>query len=247
MEAYERGSGRPRKDGLVRDKEGNLRDPEGLITTEEDWAQLVAEKFAAQERDIPEDEPEVPNVSASVSADDSVVADLVAEVRRLREQVESQTPARDRPSGKWEYDYQKQAHLRVMGGLEVEHPKGFRPKPPSGIPMYVATDGGTTDHITPPVKKYIKYDQTGANPLKDEHGQTQYTEINVACGAAVDAEGEPILTDEYKLWLHVKGKGGRLNSTVLSDISAGKGLPQDAVMEHNVEFGDNGIPLTNSD
>jgi|15BtaG_2_1085339.scaffolds.fasta_scaffold01181_8 hypothetical protein len=228
MEAYKRGSGRPRKDGLVRDAEGNLRDPGGHITTEEKWATRA---------------PEENEAAAEPTSNDAVIQEMAAELRRLREQVESQAPQQDKITGKWDYHYKNQPHLRVFGGLEVDHQPGFMPHPPSGIPMYEAVGGGTTDHLEAPVKKYMKMDGMG-NPQLGEDGQAQHTEVPVAKAATRDANGDPILTHEYKVWLHLKARGKRLDSNAMSDIAAGKGLPAGSVASQEVEFNDAGVPVT---
>jgi len=195
--------------------------------------------------DIPEDEPEVPNIRAAASANEepSIVEGLVEEVRKLREQVLAQQPREDRPDGKWNYIYKNQSHLRVMGGLEVENPPGWEPFPPSGIPRYVAVGGGTTDHIEAPLKTFPKFDAVG-NPLLGDDGMPVYTEVPIAKAAEKDADGKPVKTEEYKLWLHMRAKGKRLGSDVMSDIAAGKGLPAGAVIADGITIGDNGIPIT---
>lgn len=238
-----RGKGRPRKDEYLLDKDGNhVFDEKG---------KKILKAAVPEMRDIPEDEPEVPNQVASQSADNDAVRALVEEVRTLRAQVEAQAPHREQATGTWDYDYSRQSHLRVMGGLEVNHPEftsGEKlPLPPSGIPRYKAKGGGTTDHIEAPTKKFIKYDATGANPLLDEHGQPQFTEVPVAKAAELDAAGNPILTDEYKFWLHEKARGRRLSGNAMTDIAAGKGVPDGAVVQSDVLIGDNGIPVTNDD
>lgn len=225
-----RGRGRPSKDQYILDESGEyLLDTEGNkqlkpILTEEDQ--------------------EIPNTSPAVSSNPDVVQDLVDEVRRLRQQVQDQAPGKETISGKWDYDYSKQQHLRVHGGLEVSHPPGFLPAPPGRISMYKTEDGGTTNDLVTPIKKYLKFDGTGANPLLGEDGQPLYTNVPIGKAAARGEDGKPILTDEYKFWLHKKARGERLDSNVLSDISAGKGLPGGAIADSSVSFGDNGIPLT---
>jgi hypothetical protein len=241
MIEYQRGSGRPRKDGLVRDIENNLRDPEGNIV--EDPDAYVAELKAQEEEEI---------VDAAASSQGDMKA-LLSEMRdelkeELRREMTALQPGRVKPSGKWDYDYQNQSHLRVMGGLEVDHPEfrsgKERPHPPSRIPMYIAQGGGTTSSIDAPTKRYLKHDAVG-NPQLDEHGQAIYTEVPIGKGAMKDENGDPILTDEYKFWLHVRSRGDRLDGTAMSDISAGKGLPPGAVAAAGVEFNDAGIPVTN--
>lgn len=51
------------------------------------------------------------------------------------------------PLGHYARNYKAEPSLRVTGGLEVEHDRGFRPLPPSYIHRYVRNDGaGATDY-----------------------------------------------------------------------------------------------------
>ena len=44
------------------------------------------------------------------------------------------------PSGHYERDYHAEPALRVYGGVEVAHKKGFEPNPPGYIPKFIALD-----------------------------------------------------------------------------------------------------------
>ena len=66
------------------------------------------------------------------------------------------------PSGTYNRNYRGEEALRVYGGVEVEHPPGFEPKPPGWLPMYNAIQGGTTS---------IKH-----RAIKNEAGTFQKTE-----------------------------------------------------------------------
>ena len=103
------------------------------------------------------------------------------------------------PQGIWARNYLGEQALRVYGGVEVAHPSGFIPNPPSYIPKYVAQDGGTTDHV---------------DGWKDREGMAHQ-------GALKDANGVPVKTDMFKHWLDVRIDGGRLDGEVQSDIAAG--------------------------
>lgn len=221
MEAYERGSGRPRKDGLVRDKDGNLRDPEGFVI--EDPSTYVPPQDVA---------------SANEEAADSSELDALREqLAQMQEQINQANPQVAQPNGKWNVNYRAK-HLRVHGGVEVAHQPGFRPPPPSSIKMYVAEDGTYTDHIEQPMMAKMKYDSQG-NPQMGEDGMPVFTRYPIAKAAKI-VNGEPVLTPEYKHWLHVRSSGGRINSTVMSDIAAGKGLPSGA----SAPAMSDGIPVT---
>lgn len=51
------------------------------------------------------------------------------------------------PLGHYARNYKAEPSLRVTGGLEVEHERGFRPLPPAYIHRYVRHDGaGATDY-----------------------------------------------------------------------------------------------------
>lgn len=213
-----RGPGRPRKDGKVRDDEGNLVDP------------------ATLERDIPEEEPESPDVTAvqsanagaSAAANNDVIEEMRRELAALRAQV-GELPKRAVPDGTWNVNY-KAEHLRVHGGVEVQHPPGFRPLPPSSIPRYKAVGGGTTDHIDAPVMRYPKTNEFG-QPVLGDDGNQLFTEVPIGKAAQKDERGQPVLTDEYKYWLFVRQTGDRLEGNVMSDIAMGKGIPKDATYD----------------
>jgi hypothetical protein len=103
------------------------------------------------------------------------------------------------PQGAWERNYLGEQALRVYGGVEVAHPAGYVPNPPSYIPKYVAQDGGTTDHV---------------DGWQDREGNTHR-------GALKDAHGQPVKTDMFKYWLDKRVTGDRLEGEVQSDIAAG--------------------------
>jgi len=48
------------------------------------------------------------------------------------------------PDGTYNRNYRGEEALRVYGGVEVEHPPGWEPSPPSWLPMFYAVGGGTT-------------------------------------------------------------------------------------------------------
>jgi len=48
--------------------------------------------------------------------------------------------------GKYTRNYANEPALRVYGGLEVAHPQGYIPLPPSYIARYLTPTGNTTDH-----------------------------------------------------------------------------------------------------
>jgi len=66
------------------------------------------------------------------------------------------------PDGTYKRNYRGEEALRVYGGVEVEHPPGFEPSPPSWLPMYYSKNGGTT---------YLK-----DKAVKNEDGTPQKTE-----------------------------------------------------------------------
>lgn len=225
-----RGPGRPRNDEY--DEAGKLRDPEEIM------------------RDIPEDEPEdepdeVPNIEAAASANTDMQA-LRAELAELRKQVEQNTPRKQAPDGVWRHN-PRAPHMLVHGGPEVEHhewgPGKGRPLPPSAIPMYEAVGGGTTNTLEQQYRFLPEFDELG-HVKTDEKGEEVGKHIPVGKAAKRDAEGNPVLTTEYKVWLHVKNRGDRLGSNVMSDIAAGKGIPKDAKLSKEIEFDAAGIPVT---
>jgi len=97
-------------------------------------------------------------------------------------------PGQGAAIGHYERNYDKEAHLRVTGGLEVKHPPGFKPLPPSFISMYKAPNDMKTSNEEEAIK---------------------------------DANGEPILTQDYKHYLDMKHAGRHLDGKVQSDMSVG--------------------------
>lgn len=166
------------------------------------------------------------NAVAVASQMGSELDEMRAQMEEMRRLLEANVPeAPLKPDGRWRVNYDRKSN-RVHGGKEVEHPPGFRPNPPSTIPMYVAEGGGTTDHLEVPYQEYPEVDNFG-NPVIDEKtGEPKVVKAPRGKRAARDSKGEPILTEEYKLWLHVRSTGDRLEGSVMSDIAAGKGLPQ---------------------
>ena len=61
-------------------------------------------------------------------------------------------PGQGAPIGHYERNYEQEAHLRVTGGVEVSHPKGFKPLPPSYISMYKAPNSMKTPIIEEALK-----------------------------------------------------------------------------------------------
>lgn len=212
-EVVKRGRGRPRKDEY--DENGNLKP---LVQVLED-------------RDIPEDEPEVPE-----PAPQPVQMTREQALEMLREA--AQTPegrallglkAGQGPSlGRYHRTYDRDPNIRVTGGLEVKHGPDFRPLPPEYIDMYVGKDGGTTNYLDP---YYV--DEERHVTRKDGNGKTVLTEdgnpvadrklmrVMKHPGAARHPDGSPVLTDGYKAFLDAKMEGKTLNSNVRSDIQAG--------------------------
>ena len=225
-----RGPGRPRKDGMVRDEEGNL-----VAADEQDTEVL--------ERDIPEDEPESPNETAAASSAGDLEALKAALKEELRAEIQSSLPAAQRePDGVWRVNY-NQEHYRVHGGKEVEHPRGFRPLPPEGIPMYEAVGGGTTSNLEQAYRFLPEFDQLGHVKL-DDQGNPVGKKIPVGKVAKKGPDGKPVLTAEYKHWLHVRSNGGRRGSNVMSDIRAGKGI-QGVTDGDPLPVDADGVPVTN--
>ena len=198
------------------------------------------DKLKILEEAMAEDQEAADSASQDVPQDlrEELKAELLKELRtELR-------PAQAVPDGEWVRDYAKEAHLRVMGGVEVRHPKGFRPRPPSGLPMYHSTEGAYTDSVDPVFRTHYRSDANG-NPVVDDQGRPQGTQVMVTPGAKKDENGKPILTEEYKQWLFVRLRGDRLDSTVMSDIRSGKGIPQGAVVDGDpIQTDDEGVPYT---
>jgi len=180
-------------------------------------------------RDIPEDEPEVPNEPAVASASQDVNAELLNRISELEARLGT-LPKRATPDGTWKRNYKAEEALKAHGGLEVQHPAGFEPLPPSTIPRYVATDGGTTDHAEPVYQRVYKYDDHG-QPIVEDDGSHKFVQKLIAHGAKKDENGKPMKTEEYKLWMFVRLRGDRLDGNVMSDIAAGKGIPEGAVYD----------------
>ena len=70
------------------------------------------------------------------------------------------------PQGEYDRDYSNEDALKVYGGVEVAHDKGFEPLPPSWIDKFVATTGGTTNDPT-----LADWDDAG-KPIKAEAYKT---------------------------------------------------------------------------
>jgi hypothetical protein len=106
------------------------------------------------------------------------------------------------PSGVYRRDYEREPALAVTGGREVAHERGFEPDPPSYIRKYVGQQPNTTTD-------YASLDQVPPDRRQN---------ANVA---ARDPQGQPLKTDEYKLWVDKQNEGGRLDGKVRTDISVG--------------------------
>jgi len=156
------------------------------------------------------------------------MAQMQRQIEALTKQVGGIVPDKPAMDGTWNRNYDAK-ELRVHGGTEVRHAPGFRPDPPSSISKYVAKLGGTTDHLEVPFQDFYQFDAIG-NPIMDEEtGEQKVTRAPRGKAALLDEDGKPVLTDEYKYWLSVRQTGARLEGDVMTDIAAGKGLPQDAV------------------
>tara|TARA_R100000808_G_scaffold7522_1_gene22040 strand:+ start:12152 stop:12823 length:672 start_codon:yes stop_codon:yes gene_type:complete len=94
------------------------------------------------------------------------------------------------PSGDYTRNYSAEPALRVHGGVEVAHQKGFEPLPPSYIPKFVAADGVTT---CPDPEKALK--GPDGRPVKTEHykhwldlkSQGKKMDTNVRYGIMADS------------------------------------------------------------
>ena len=169
----------------------------------------MAKQTAPKLPAIPEDENPVEPVPASV--EDQLLAALTNPELANRVVEVALTTAKGKrllgipagvgvPTGEWvDRDYDNDRALAVTGGVEVKHPPGFQPLPPSYIQRYEGEGGGTTDHV---------------DAAFDDERQ-------VAPGAQKDAQGRPVLTAAHKHWRDVKNSGGRLNSDVRSDMATG--------------------------
>lgn len=163
--------------------------------------------------------PPDPEAGDADSASQDVMAEMVDQMASLQAQVKALTPAIDVPDGTWNRNYEAEPHLKVMGGVEVKHPPEFRPAPPAGVPKFVSIDGGVTDYESDQFRVHYLTDQFG-NPDLEEDGSQKVRKVLIHRGAKM-LGGEPVLTEDYKLWLHTKLKGGRLNSTVINEMKSG--------------------------
>lgn len=116
------------------------------------------------------------------------------------------------PLGEWDRSYDDEAALKVYGGVEVRHHKGFYPKPPGYIPMYVAPSGRTTNH---------------KEDIYTPGGEKMHE------GALKDSKGNPVKSMRYKQWLDKAIKGEKLDGKVRFDIISESSL--NAQMPANVE------------
>lgn len=112
-------------------------------------------------------------------------------------------------AGEWMPNYQR-VDNHVMGGLEVEHAPGVTPLPPAAIPLY------ETD-----------------NRFRGQEKSTTALKHLARRGA----DGEPVKTEQYKLWLDLKMAGRNMSRNELIDIEKQtEGSPQLAI-------GDDGAPV----
>ena len=103
------------------------------------------------------------------------------------------------PVGEYQRNYKGEEHLRVHGGVEVEHEQSFEPLPPSYIWKYEAKDGNQTNY-EPGQAAAVK--MHALEPLKDDAGR-------------------PIKTEMYRFYLDRQMNGERLDGNVRSDMAAG--------------------------
>jgi len=158
----------------------------------------------------------------------SAMEEMQAQLKVLQAQVDRANPKARAPDGKWITNYDAK-HMRVHGGVEVRQDwSNEPPHPPASIPMYVAEGGGTTDHLEIAYQEYYKFDTVG-NPVMNEDGTQQFVKAPRSKRALRDVEGNPVMTEEYKYWIHIRQTGDRLDGDVMSDIAAGKGLPEGAI------------------
>ena len=73
-------------------------------------------------------------------------------------------PGQASPSGDYNRNYESEPALRVYGGVEVAHPPGWEPSPPSWLPMWLSTDGGKTSS-----KEQAAVDVDGNNIKTEEY------------------------------------------------------------------------------
>jgi len=159
-------------------------------------------------------------------------------VASIKEELRKELMAELRPQKSpqnFKRDYDRDPELRVTGGIEVKHPDGFLPLPPSYINPYVSKDGGETVYLDPYVvveKKAVpKKDEAGKIIVTSEGNQV-YEEQDIQVvkdpGAARDKDGNPILTDSYKHWLQVRWvEGGRLTNDVRTNMAVGQFVAED--------------------
>tara|TARA_B100001123_G_scaffold422752_1_gene532092 strand:+ start:4603 stop:5274 length:672 start_codon:yes stop_codon:yes gene_type:complete len=73
-------------------------------------------------------------------------------------------PGQGAPVGHYRRNYENEPHLRVTGGVEVQHDTRFRPNPPSYIKKYKAPDGFRTD-----LETEAMYDANDEPALTEEY------------------------------------------------------------------------------
>lgn len=129
--------------------------------------------------------------------------------------------------GLWNRDYDSEKSLKVHGGVEVRHPKGFRPSPPSYINMYVAEGGGETNHTVSPTME-----------IRGDDGKVK--RVYMYRPAKKGPDGNPILTQAYMRWLDTKQAGGRLGSSVRTDEAI---AAMAAMGEATYVHGDTGVTV----
>jgi hypothetical protein len=113
-------------------------------------------------------------------------------------------------AGEWSPNYER-VDNHVMGGLEVQHDPDFTPLPPAAIPVYV------TD------KRFLSHTKD-TTPLKHL--------------AQLGADGRPVKTEQYKLWIDLKMAGKLMTRNQLIDIEKqAEGAPQ-------LSIDANGNPVT---
>ncbi len=169
------------------------------------------------------------------------------------------TPAKPlRPYAWRDYDAEE---LKVHGGTEVRHPNDFVPLPPAAIKMYLLSDGNggiemdgngnprRTIYAEPHVeqrRKPIPMRDENGKIIVNEEGNQIYTEevvdVVVDQGAAKGADGKPIKSPEYEMWIEARRDGGRLGSEVQSKIAAGKYGEIDGGGQE-VHYGGDGAPV----
>ena len=201
---------------------------------------------------VPEGAPEVPVEAEPINgaAAPTNMADLLKlltqpEVASAVVAAASQTAAgkqllgipadRALPSGEGEMNYRR-PELRVMGGVEVSHPKGWQPDPPGYITKFMRADGTMTNYKAPHYelrKTTVAKKDEGGRPIVNEAGEAVYEEKAVQAlidpGPAMDANGNPVKTEAYKkfldLWLENKGR--RMDGSVSNapTLQAADGSP----------------------